>query len=33
MYEILDDELNILAVFTMNEFEGLYQAQQSALSA
>lgn len=33
MYEILDDEQNILAVFTMNEFEGLYQAQQSVSSA
>jgi len=25
--KIIDDEHNILAVFTMTEFEGLYQAQ------
>ncbi len=33
MYEILDDDQNIIAKFTMDEFEGLYQAQQASNKA
>ncbi|HEY7985313.1 MAG TPA: hypothetical protein VIE17_00155 [Methylophilaceae bacterium] len=32
-YEILDDDLNVIATLTMQDFAGLFKAQQAALTS